>query len=94
MNKTELGAAVAERLGTGRTGGNRALDAVLETIQEEVAAGHRVSITGFGVFEPAERAARTAKNPRTGEAIEVAASTVPKFRPGQAFRDAVAGGAS
>ncbi len=91
MNKTQLVDALAERLGDRRTAAT-AVDGLLETIVETVKGGDSVSITGFGVFEGRARAARTARNPRTGEAIAVPAATVPAFRPGVGFRTAVGGG--
>ena len=90
MNKTQLVEALAERLGDRRTAAT-AIDGLLETIVETVRAGETVTITGFGVFESRARAARTARNPRTGEAIAVPAATVPAFRPGAGFRSAVGG---
>jgi DNA-binding protein HU-beta len=93
MNKTQLVDALATRIGDRRTAAT-AVDALLDTIVDAVRAGESVSITGFGVFEPRARAARTARNPRTGEAVQVAATTVPAFRPGAGFRSAVGGGGS
>src|SRR6202035_805904 len=76
---------------------SEAVNAVREPIQSAVASGDKVAITGFGVFEKSERPARTARNPATGDPIEVAASSVPKFRPGADFKalvnDAANGGA-
>jgi len=91
MNKTQLVDALAERLGDRRTAAS-AVDGLLATIVETVKGGDSVSITGFGVFEGRARAARTARNPRTGEVIAVPAATVPAFRPGAGFRTAVGGG--
>ncbi|GAB3489776.1 HU family DNA-binding protein [Nocardiopsis coralliicola] len=88
MNKRDLIDAISDRLGDKKTA-TEAVNAVLETIQKTVAAGDKVAITGFGVFEKAERAARTARNPATGEAINVPASYVPKFRAGADFKDMV-----
>ncbi|SHK20553.1 DNA-binding protein HU-beta [Pseudonocardia thermophila] len=93
MNKSQLVHALAERLGDRRIAAT-AVDGLLETIVETVRTGEPVSITGFGVFESRERAARTARNPRTGETVEVPAATVPAFRPGTGFRNAVGGGAA
>jgi DNA-binding protein HU-beta len=91
MNKTQLVDALAERLGDRRTAAT-AVDGLLETIVDTVKGGGSVSITGFGVFEGRARAARTARNPRTGEAVAVPAATVPAFGPGAGFRTAVGGG--
>jgi DNA-binding protein HU-beta len=85
MNKRDLIDAISGRLG-GKKSATEAVNAVLETIQSAVANGDKVSITGFGVFEKADRPARTARNPATNEAIQVPASSVPKFRPGADFK--------
>ena len=68
-----------------------AVNAVLETIQSAVAAGDKVAITGFGVFERSERPARTARNPATGATVQVPESSVPKFRAGADFKALVNG---
>ncbi len=88
MNKTQLVDALAERLGDRRTAA-AAVDGLLETIVDKVRSGEPVTITGFGVFEGRARAARTARNPRTGDTVAVPATTVPAFRPGAGFRAAV-----
>lgn len=90
MNKRELVDAVSEELGSKKTAAE-AVNAVLDAIQSSVARGERVSITGFGVFEKSERPARTARNPATGEQVQVAATSVPRFRPGSDFKAAVGG---
>lgn len=91
MNKAELIEALAARLGDRKTA-TTALDAVLTEVQAAVAKGDRVAITGFGVFEKRVRGARTARNPRTGEAVKVKKTSVPAFRPGAGFKDMVASG--
>ena len=91
MNKAELIEAVSGRLGD-RKSATAALDAVLSEIQNAVTVGEKVSIAGFGVFEKRDRAARTARNPRTGEAVKVKKTSVPAFRPGQTFKELVAAG--
>src|SRR5688572_15589287 len=93
MNKAQLVDALAERLGDRRTAAT-AVDGMLETIVDAVRGGDSVSLTGFGVFEGRARAARVARNPRTGEPVPVEATTVPAFRPGAGFRSAVGGGAA
>ncbi|MFC4946397.1 HU family DNA-binding protein, partial [Pseudonocardia sp. GCM10023141] len=93
MNKTQLVDALAERLGDRRTAAS-AVDGLLETIVSTVQGGDSVSITGFGVFESRARAARVARNPRTGDTVDVAATTIPAFRPGTGFRNAVSGESS
>ena len=90
MNKAELVEVLTGRLGD-RKSAQAALDAVLEEIQRAVSKGDKVSVAGFGVFEKRARAARMARNPRTGEAVKVKKTTVPAFRPGQGFKDLVSG---
>jgi len=91
VNKAELIDALAARLGDKKSASN-ALDAVLAEIQTAVTKGDKVAITGFGVFEKRVRAARTARNPRTGEAVKVKKTSVPAFRAGASFKDQVASG--
>lgn len=90
MNKAELVDALTTRLGD-KKAATQALDAVLEEIQRAVSKGDKVSIAGFGVFEKRVRGARTARNPRTGEAVKVKKTSVPAFRAGQGFKDVVTG---
>ncbi|HEX7947219.1 MAG TPA: HU family DNA-binding protein [Phenylobacterium sp.] len=91
MNKAELIDALAVRLGDKKSAAS-ALDAVLAEIQTAVTKGDKVAITGFGVFEKRVRAARTARNPRTGESVKVKKTSVPAFRAGASFKDQVASG--
>ena len=90
MNKRDLIDAISGRLGDKKSA-TEAVNAVLDTIQEAVAKGNKVAITGFGVFEKSERPARTARNPATGATIQVPESSVPKFRPGADFKALVNG---
>lgn len=90
MNKTELVAAVAAKTEMSKKNAEKAVAAMLETVAETLAAGEKVQLVGFGTFEAREREARTAKNPRTGETVEVAASRVPAFKAGQALKNKVA----
>ncbi|GAA4068476.1 hypothetical protein Arub01_08040 [Actinomadura rubrobrunea] len=90
MNKRELVDAISERLGSKKAAAE-AVDAILETIQDAVAKGDKVAITGFGSFEKADRPARTARNPATGKTIQVPATSVPKFKAGADFKNLVAG---
>lgn len=90
MNKAQLVEAVQDRLG-GRAAAADAVDAVLDAIIRAVAGGDRVSITGFGSFEKVERAARYARNPQTGERVRVKKTAIPRFRPGQGFKDLTSG---
>jgi DNA-binding protein HU-beta len=91
VNKAELIEALAARLGD-KKAATAALDAVLAEVQSAVTKGDRVAITGFGVFEKRVRGARTARNPRTGEAVKVKKTSVPAFRAGAGFKDMVASG--
>lgn len=90
MNKTELIGEVAEKSGLTKKEAERALTAVLETVSAAMAAGDKVQLVGFGTFETKRREARTGRNPKTREAIEIPASTVPVFKAGKALKDAVA----
>jgi DNA-binding protein HU-beta len=90
MNKSQLVDALTDRLGDRRTAAT-AVDALLQIVVDTVRSGDSVSLAGFGVFESRARAARTGRNPRTGETVAVPATTVPAFRPGTGFRNAVAG---
>ncbi|MCV6599189.1 MAG: HU family DNA-binding protein [Alphaproteobacteria bacterium] len=89
MNKTELVTAIAEGAELTKADATRALEATLEAVIETVAAGDKVSLVGFGTFQPSERKATTGRNPKTGEAIQIAAATLPKFKAGKAFKDRV-----
>ena len=91
-NKAQLVEMLAERLDGDRKRAAAALDAVIDSVYAAIARGEKVAISGFGVFERRERAARTARNPATGAQVEVAASRVPAFRPGAEFK-AIASGA-
>jgi DNA-binding protein HU-beta len=91
VNKAELIEALTGRLGD-RKSATTALDGVLSEIQNAVAKGEKVTITGFGVFEKRVRAARTGRNPRTGAPVRVSRTSVPAFRPGTGFKEQVAGG--
>ena len=88
MNKTELVAAVAEKAEISKKDADSAVNAVLESIIEAVASKDKVQIVGFGTFEARERKEKIGKNPRTGEEIKIAASVVPAFKAGKAFKDA------
>ena len=89
MNKTELTAALAEKTGFGKKDAEKALNALVEVVTEALAEGNRVSIVGFGSFEVKERPARIARNPRTGEEIQIEASKAPVFKAGKALKDSV-----
>jgi DNA-binding protein HU-beta len=89
MNKAELIDAVSAQTGLQKTDAARAVDAVFEAITGALKAGDSVSVVGFGTFVVKSRAARSGRNPRTGETIEIAASKVPGFKAGKALKDAV-----
>ena len=89
MNKGELIDAVAASADLSRADATRAVDAVLDTVTGALSGGDSVSLVGFGTFSVKQRAARTGRNPRTGEAIQIAASKVPGFKAGKALKDAV-----
>ena len=84
MNKTELVAAIAEKAGLSKKDAEGAVKAFTDTVAEQLKAGEKIQLVGFGTFEVAERAARTGKNPQTGEAIKIPASKAPKFKAGKA----------
>ncbi len=90
MNKAELVATVAEKIGSSKSGAAAALDAVLETIEESLADGQDVTLAGFGVFKVVPKAARTGRNPGTGESIAIPATILPKFVASKRLKDAVA----
>ena len=90
MNKAELIDTIAEKMTLSKADAGRTLDAVLDTIVSALKRGDEVAITGFGSFKVKHRAARTGRNPKTGAEIQIAAANVPGFKPGKAFKDAVA----
>lgn len=90
MNKAQLIDALAQRLGDKRAAG-AAVDGLVDVIVRTVQKGEKVNITGFGVFEKRARAARTARNPRTGETVRVRKTNVPAFRAGTTFKDVISG---
>ena len=89
MNKSELADAVADAAGLSKADGARALDAVIDSITNTLKSGDTVSLVGFGTFQVKQRNARTGRNPRTGETIQIAASKVPSFKAGKGLKDAV-----
>ena len=88
MTKLELVNKIAEKTNLSKKQVAAALDALIDTIIEELKAGERIAISNLGTFEVRERAARTGKNPRTGEAIEIAAKRIPAFKAAKALKDA------
>ena len=91
MNKAQLIEELTKRLDSDRKTAAAAVEGVIDTIVRAVDKGESVTLTGFGVFEKRERAPRVARNPRTGDTVEVEATTIPSFRPGQQFKEIVAG---
>lgn len=89
MNKAELVNKVAERADITKRDAERVVTAVFDSIEEALVSGDKVQLVGFGTFEVRERAARTGRNPRTGEEIDIPATQVPTFKAGKALRDAV-----
>jgi len=89
MNKQALAEAVHAKIGGTKVQAEQAVDTVVESIVNSLKSGQEVSIAGLGIFSVKERAARQARNPRTGETLQVPAMKVPKFRAAKALKDAV-----
>lgn len=89
MNKTELIAAIAEKANLSKADAKKALEAFVGAVEEELVAGGKVSLVGFGTFEVSTRAARTGINPQTKKSIKIKASKSPKFKAGKALKDAI-----
>lgn len=91
MNKSELVEVVAQEADISKTAAGKALAAVLDAVVKAVSKGDSVTLVGFGTFKSSKRAARTGVNPKTGEKLKIAATTVPRFTAGAGFKTAVAG---
>lgn len=89
MNKQAIVDAVYEKLGGTKVSAEQAVDTMIESIIGTLKKGGEVSIAGLGIFSVKQRASRTARNPRTGETVQVPEMNVPKFRPAKALKDAV-----
>ncbi len=89
MNKSELIDVAARNAGVTKASAGQVVEAALEAISDALKNGDSVSLVGFGTFSVRERGARTGRNPRTGESIEIAASRIPGFKAGKALKDAV-----
>ncbi len=89
MNKTELIASVAEKAGFTKKDAEKAVNAMVDSIKESVAAENKVQIIGFGTFDCKQRQARKGKNPKTGAEIQIPATKVPVFKAGKDFKDTV-----
>jgi DNA-binding protein HU-beta len=91
MNKEELIQEVAKKTKISQKQVDEVLVAIMETMVKTVSKGKKVTLIGFGTFEPRKRAARTGRNPQTGKELKIAAKTVPAFSAGKKFKDVVAG---
>ncbi len=89
MNKKELVGAVAAKAGVSKKDAEAVISATFDEIVAAVAKGETVQLIGFGTFESRQRSAKEGRNPKTGETLEIAATTVPAFKAGKAFKDAV-----
>jgi len=89
VNKSDLVDAIAKSADISKAAAGRALDAAVESIKKALKKGDTVSLIGFGTFKVGKRAARTGRNPRTGETIKIKAAKVPKFTAGKGLKDAV-----
>ena len=87
MNQSELIAAVAEKSELSKKDAEKVVKAFTDVVMDELKKGEKIQLVGFGTFEVAERAARTGRNPRTGEDMPIPASKSPKFKAGKAFKD-------
>lgn len=90
MNKAELVNAVADKAGVTKKQADEIVSATIDTIVDTVSGGDKVTLVGFGSFEPRDRKAREGRNPKTGKALKIPATTVPAFSAGKVFKDAVA----
>ena len=90
MNKAELVESIIEKTGWSKRESEAAVKAFVDTVTDAVAAGEKVTVPGFGTFEKRDRAARTVRNPQTGEPIKVKKTSAPAFRPGSGFKAYVA----
>ncbi len=89
MNKTELVAAIAEKAEISKKDAEAAVKAFVDVVSDELQKGEKVQLIGFGTFEVGERAARTGRNPQTGESIKIKAAKQPKFKAGAALKEKV-----
>jgi DNA-binding protein HU-beta len=89
MTKSDLVASIAAEAGVKKSVAEKALDSFMNTIEKALKDGDKVTLTGFGTFQCTKRAPRTGRNPRTGKEINIPASNVPKFKPGNKLKEAV-----
>jgi DNA-binding protein HU-beta len=92
MNKAELIRSISEKSGLNRKNSEKALAAIIDSVTDALIEGDKVQIIGFGIFDVKERPARTGRNPKTKEIIDIPATRSPMFKPGSLLRDAVAKG--
>lgn len=90
MNKAELIATMADKTELSKKDAEKALNAFIDTVTDELKNGDRIQLIGFGTFEVSERAERTGRNPQSGKEMVIPASKVPKFKAGKALKDAIA----
>ncbi|WZL80813.1 HU family DNA-binding protein [Vallitaleaceae bacterium 9-2] len=89
MNKSELVSAMAAKTDLSKKDAEKALKAFIDVVTEELSQGGKIQLVGFGTYDVSERAARTGRNPQTGEEMKIAASKAPRFKAGKALKDAV-----
>lgn len=89
MNKANIADMIHAKIGGTKVQSEEVVEMIIDAIVSSLKKGEEVSIAGLGIFSAKARAARTARNPKTGETVQVAATTVPKFRPAKAFKDAL-----
>lgn len=89
MNKAELIEAIADKADLSKAAAGNALDAFIETVENTLKEGDSIALVGFGTFSIKDRAARSGRNPQTGEPMEIRASKVPSWKPGKLIKDAV-----
>jgi Bacterial nucleoid DNA-binding protein len=89
MNKTELVSAIAAKTELSKKDSEKALKAFIDVVTEQLKAGDKIQLVGFGTFEVSERAAREGRNPQTGKTMKIKACKAPKFKAGKALKDAV-----
>jgi len=89
MNKSELVSAMAAKTELSKKDAEKALKALIDVVSDELAAGGKIQLVGFGTFEVSERAARTGRNPQTGKEMKIPASKAPRFKAGKALKDTV-----
>ena len=89
MNKAELIAKIADDAGITKTQANATLESFISAVTKTLKGGGKVTLVGFGTFSVTKRAARTGRNPQTGDAIPIAAAKIPSFKPGKALKDSV-----